>query len=93
MFWWKQDRRIEELTVLLGQYRKMREVMALTQGKDSEFVRLLPLSSLCLILIFVVRKQRGGAKWQLEAQSHHTQSTLGHAQIRGERITVHLKHV
>uniref|UniRef100_A0A8D0AVQ5 PPFIA binding protein 2 n=1 Tax=Sander lucioperca TaxID=283035 RepID=A0A8D0AVQ5_SANLU len=28
------DRRIEELTILLGQYRKMREVMALTQGKN-----------------------------------------------------------
>lgn len=31
--WW-QDRRIEELTILLGQYRKMRDVMALTQGKN-----------------------------------------------------------
>lgn len=30
----KQDRRIEELTILLGQYRKMREVMALAQGTD-----------------------------------------------------------
>uniref|UniRef100_A0A672ZYX3 PPFIA binding protein 2 n=1 Tax=Sphaeramia orbicularis TaxID=375764 RepID=A0A672ZYX3_9TELE len=29
-----QDRRIEELTMLLSQYRKMREVMALTQGKN-----------------------------------------------------------
>uniref|UniRef100_A0A3B3H9N4 PPFIA binding protein 2 n=1 Tax=Oryzias latipes TaxID=8090 RepID=A0A3B3H9N4_ORYLA len=84
----EKDRRIEELTVLLGQYRKMREVMALTQGKSSEFVKLL-LSSLCLILIFVVRKQRGGAEWQLEAQSHHSQSILGQPQIRGERITVH----
>uniref|UniRef100_A0A8C4I0V1 SAM domain-containing protein n=1 Tax=Dicentrarchus labrax TaxID=13489 RepID=A0A8C4I0V1_DICLA len=30
----EKDRRIEELTILLGQYRKMREVMALTQGKN-----------------------------------------------------------
>lgn len=30
----KQDRRIEELTILLGQYRKMREVMALAQGMN-----------------------------------------------------------
>ena len=29
-----QDRHIEELTVLLGQYRKMKEVLALTQGGD-----------------------------------------------------------
>ncbi|XP_022601947.1 liprin-beta-2 isoform X2 [Seriola dumerili] len=32
----EKDRRIEELTVLLGQYRKMREVMALTQGSSEE---------------------------------------------------------
>ncbi|XP_047453066.1 liprin-beta-2b isoform X3 [Mugil cephalus] len=31
----EKDRRIEELTILLGQYRKMREVMALTQGKKN----------------------------------------------------------
>uniref|UniRef100_A0AAZ3RS63 PPFIA binding protein 2 n=1 Tax=Oncorhynchus tshawytscha TaxID=74940 RepID=A0AAZ3RS63_ONCTS len=31
-FYLCQDRHIEELTVLLGQYRKMKEVMALTQG-------------------------------------------------------------
>uniref|UniRef100_A0A672ZWQ8 PPFIA binding protein 2 n=1 Tax=Sphaeramia orbicularis TaxID=375764 RepID=A0A672ZWQ8_9TELE len=30
----EKDRRIEELTMLLSQYRKMREVMALTQGKN-----------------------------------------------------------
>uniref|UniRef100_A0A8C8MKQ6 PPFIA binding protein 2 n=1 Tax=Oncorhynchus tshawytscha TaxID=74940 RepID=A0A8C8MKQ6_ONCTS len=29
---YEKDRHIEELTVLLGQYRKMKEVMALTQG-------------------------------------------------------------
>uniref|UniRef100_I3JY96 PPFIA binding protein 2 n=1 Tax=Oreochromis niloticus TaxID=8128 RepID=I3JY96_ORENI len=29
----EKDRRIEELTILLSQYRKMREVMALTQGE------------------------------------------------------------
>ncbi|XP_075326740.1 liprin-beta-2b isoform X1 [Odontesthes bonariensis] len=32
----EKDRRIEELTVLLGQYRKMREVMSLTQGSSEE---------------------------------------------------------
>uniref|UniRef100_A0A3Q3MEC3 PPFIA binding protein 2b n=1 Tax=Mastacembelus armatus TaxID=205130 RepID=A0A3Q3MEC3_9TELE len=32
----EQDRRIEELTILLGQYRKMKEVMALTQGSSEE---------------------------------------------------------
>ncbi|KAM8751772.1 LOW QUALITY PROTEIN: liprin-beta-2b [Acanthopagrus schlegelii] len=32
----KKDRRIEELTILLGQYRKMRDVMALTQGSSEE---------------------------------------------------------
>ncbi|XP_046906796.1 liprin-beta-2b isoform X2 [Hypomesus transpacificus] len=30
----EKDRHIEELTVLLGQYRKMKEVLALTQGGD-----------------------------------------------------------
>uniref|UniRef100_A0A671VQQ2 PPFIA binding protein 2 n=1 Tax=Sparus aurata TaxID=8175 RepID=A0A671VQQ2_SPAAU len=30
----EKDRRIEELTILLGQYRKMRDVMALTQGEN-----------------------------------------------------------
>uniref|UniRef100_A0A4W6EIW1 PPFIA binding protein 2 n=1 Tax=Lates calcarifer TaxID=8187 RepID=A0A4W6EIW1_LATCA len=30
----EKDRRIEELTILLGQYRKIREVMALTQGMN-----------------------------------------------------------
>ncbi|KAK9517282.1 hypothetical protein VZT92_025165 [Zoarces viviparus] len=32
----EKDRRIEELTILLGQYRKMREVLALTQGSSEE---------------------------------------------------------
>ncbi|XP_039665364.1 liprin-beta-2b isoform X12 [Perca fluviatilis] len=32
----EKDRRIEELTILLGQYRKMREAMALTQGSSEE---------------------------------------------------------
>ncbi|XP_068595077.1 liprin-beta-2b [Brachionichthys hirsutus] len=32
----EKDRRIEELTVLLGQYTKMRDVMALTQGSSEE---------------------------------------------------------
>ncbi|XP_068168093.1 liprin-beta-2b isoform X5 [Antennarius striatus] len=32
----EKDRRIEELTVLLGQYRKMKDVMALTQGSSEE---------------------------------------------------------
>ncbi|KAI4826178.1 hypothetical protein KUCAC02_021819 [Chaenocephalus aceratus] len=32
----EKERRIEELTILLGQYRKMREVMALTQGVSDE---------------------------------------------------------
>ncbi|KAM6926883.1 liprin-beta-2b isoform 2-T3 [Lycodopsis pacificus] len=32
----EKDRRIEELTILLCQYRKMREVMALTQGSSEE---------------------------------------------------------
>ncbi|XP_038124507.1 liprin-beta-2b isoform X11 [Cyprinodon tularosa] len=32
----EKDRRIEELTVLLGQYRKMKEVMALTHGSSEE---------------------------------------------------------
>ncbi|XP_050929555.1 liprin-beta-2b isoform X5 [Lates calcarifer] len=32
----EKDRRIEELTILLGQYRKIREVMALTQGSSEE---------------------------------------------------------
>ncbi|KAJ4938528.1 hypothetical protein JOQ06_003141 [Pogonophryne albipinna] len=32
----EKERRIEELTILLGQYRKMREVMALTQGSSDE---------------------------------------------------------
>ncbi|XP_029290311.1 liprin-beta-2b isoform X2 [Cottoperca gobio] len=32
----EKDRRIEELTTLLGQYKKIREVMALTQGSSEE---------------------------------------------------------
>ncbi|XP_058500508.1 liprin-beta-2b isoform X5 [Solea solea] len=32
----EKDRRIEELTILLGQYRQLREVMALTQGSSEE---------------------------------------------------------
>lgn len=32
----EKDRQIEELTILLGQYRKMRDVMALTQGSSEE---------------------------------------------------------
>lgn len=32
----EKDRRIEELTLLVGQYRKMRDVMALTQGSSEE---------------------------------------------------------
>ncbi|MED6279963.1 hypothetical protein CHARACLAT_006037 [Characodon lateralis] len=32
----EKDRRIEELTILLGQYRKMKEVMALTHGSSEE---------------------------------------------------------
>ncbi|KAM6937779.1 liprin-beta-2b isoform 3-T3 [Xenentodon cancila] len=32
----EKDRRIEELTVLLGQYRKMRDVMAITHGSSEE---------------------------------------------------------
>uniref|UniRef100_A0A3Q2R1D0 PPFIA binding protein 2 n=1 Tax=Fundulus heteroclitus TaxID=8078 RepID=A0A3Q2R1D0_FUNHE len=32
----EKDRRIEELTILLGQYRKIREVMALTHGSSEE---------------------------------------------------------
>ncbi|KAF3854247.1 hypothetical protein F7725_022302 [Dissostichus mawsoni] len=32
----EKERRIEELTILLGQYRKMRDVMALTQGSSDE---------------------------------------------------------
>ncbi|XP_070406657.1 liprin-beta-2b isoform X13 [Nothobranchius furzeri] len=32
----EKDRRIEELTILLSQHRKMREVMALTQGSSEE---------------------------------------------------------
>ncbi|KAM4618935.1 liprin-beta-2b isoform 2-T4 [Polymixia lowei] len=32
----EKDRHIEELTILLGQYRKMKEVMALTQGSSEE---------------------------------------------------------
>ncbi|KAM9754916.1 LOW QUALITY PROTEIN: liprin-beta-2b [Menidia menidia] len=32
----EKDRRIEELTVMLGQYRKMREVLSLTQGSSEE---------------------------------------------------------
>ncbi|XP_016888460.1 liprin-beta-2-like isoform X3 [Cynoglossus semilaevis] len=32
----EKDRRIEELTVLLGQYRKLRDVVALTQGSSEE---------------------------------------------------------
>ncbi|XP_047195847.1 liprin-beta-2b isoform X3 [Hippoglossus stenolepis] len=32
----EKDRRIEELTILLSQYRKMREVLALTQGSSEE---------------------------------------------------------
>lgn len=52
----KQDRRIEELTVLLGQCRKIREVMALTQGGFSisspSSVDLL-LTALLLFLLFI----------------------------------------
>ncbi|XP_071391349.1 liprin-beta-2b isoform X1 [Centroberyx affinis] len=32
----EKDRHIEELTILLGQYRKMKEVLALTQGSSEE---------------------------------------------------------
>ncbi|XP_027882058.1 liprin-beta-2b isoform X8 [Xiphophorus couchianus] len=32
----EKDRRIEELTILLGQYRKMREIMSLTHGSSEE---------------------------------------------------------
>ncbi|KAK2841832.1 hypothetical protein Q5P01_012032 [Channa striata] len=32
----EKDRRIEELTILLSQYKKMRDVMALTQGSSEE---------------------------------------------------------
>uniref|UniRef100_A0A8C7N865 PPFIA binding protein 2 n=1 Tax=Oncorhynchus kisutch TaxID=8019 RepID=A0A8C7N865_ONCKI len=35
---YEKDRHIEELTVLLGQYRKMKEVMALTQGSSEKFL-------------------------------------------------------
>lgn len=36
---WLQDRRIEELSVLLGQCRKIRDVLALTQGGSPQNVR------------------------------------------------------
>nr|XP_029490625.1 liprin-beta-2-like isoform X10 [Oncorhynchus nerka] len=35
---YEKDRHIEELTVLLGQYRKMKEVMALTQGSSEKLL-------------------------------------------------------
>uniref|UniRef100_A0A3P8PMZ4 SAM domain-containing protein n=1 Tax=Astatotilapia calliptera TaxID=8154 RepID=A0A3P8PMZ4_ASTCA len=44
----EKDRRIEELTILLSQYRKMREVMALTQGE-------LPFSSNTLFAFYIVQ--------------------------------------
>uniref|UniRef100_A0A665TS00 PPFIA binding protein 2 n=1 Tax=Echeneis naucrates TaxID=173247 RepID=A0A665TS00_ECHNA len=57
----EQDRRIEELTILLSQYRKMREVMALTQGKTftpstkcDNFSPLLPLQCKCIALLYSV---------------------------------------
>uniref|UniRef100_A0A665TK92 PPFIA binding protein 2 n=1 Tax=Echeneis naucrates TaxID=173247 RepID=A0A665TK92_ECHNA len=57
----EKDRRIEELTILLSQYRKMREVMALTQGKTftpstkcDNFSPLLPLQCKCIALLYSV---------------------------------------
>ncbi|XP_075998100.1 liprin-beta-2b isoform X5 [Genypterus blacodes] len=51
----EKDRRIEELTVLLSQYRKMREIMALTQGKSNLFPLLFSslLLSSPLLSLFV----------------------------------------
>uniref|UniRef100_A0A3Q1EVF9 PPFIA binding protein 2 n=1 Tax=Acanthochromis polyacanthus TaxID=80966 RepID=A0A3Q1EVF9_9TELE len=42
----EKDRRIEELTILLGQYRKMREMMALTQGSSEEELSSLKLRAI-----------------------------------------------
>ncbi|XP_054865460.1 liprin-beta-2b isoform X16 [Amphiprion ocellaris] len=42
----EKDRRIEELTNLLGQYRKMREMMALTQGSSEEELSSLKLRAI-----------------------------------------------
>uniref|UniRef100_UPI003AB07076 liprin-beta-2b n=1 Tax=Centroberyx gerrardi TaxID=166262 RepID=UPI003AB07076 len=41
----EKDRHIEELTILLGQYRKMKEVLALTQGKNYPLLVFTPLLS------------------------------------------------
>uniref|UniRef100_A0A665T8L1 PPFIA binding protein 2 n=1 Tax=Echeneis naucrates TaxID=173247 RepID=A0A665T8L1_ECHNA len=64
----EQDRRIEELTILLSQYRKMREVMALTQGKTftpstkcDNFSPLLPLQCKCIALLYSVFLTNQGA--------------------------------
>uniref|UniRef100_A0A8C8JS40 PPFIA binding protein 2 n=1 Tax=Oncorhynchus tshawytscha TaxID=74940 RepID=A0A8C8JS40_ONCTS len=43
---YEKDRHIEELTVLLGQYRKMKEVMALTQGN----ILTMPFNSIWIDL-------------------------------------------
>uniref|UniRef100_A0A8D3CC94 SAM domain-containing protein n=1 Tax=Scophthalmus maximus TaxID=52904 RepID=A0A8D3CC94_SCOMX len=57
----EKDRRIEELTALIGQYRKMREVMALTQGSSPacvgrylEFPPLLPVYSNIIVLLLLL---------------------------------------
>ncbi|KAM3869773.1 liprin-beta-2b [Diretmus argenteus] len=42
----EKDRHIEELTILLGQYRKMKEVMALTQGSSEEELSGLKLRAI-----------------------------------------------
>uniref|UniRef100_A0A8C2WZY4 PPFIA binding protein 2 n=1 Tax=Cyclopterus lumpus TaxID=8103 RepID=A0A8C2WZY4_CYCLU len=52
----EKDRHIEELTILLGQYRKMREVMALTQGKNAEMILFIIESFLISeVCIFIPR--------------------------------------
>ncbi|XP_069384011.1 liprin-beta-2b isoform X6 [Paralichthys olivaceus] len=42
----EKDRRIEELTILLSQYRKMREVIALAQGSSEEELSSLKLRAI-----------------------------------------------
>uniref|UniRef100_A0A3P8PP13 SAM domain-containing protein n=1 Tax=Astatotilapia calliptera TaxID=8154 RepID=A0A3P8PP13_ASTCA len=57
----EKDRRIEELTILLSQYRKMREVMALTQGElpfsvfEEELSGSLKLKSNTLFAFYIVQ--------------------------------------
>ncbi|KAM6926884.1 liprin-beta-2b isoform 3-T4 [Lycodopsis pacificus] len=79
----EKDRRIEELTILLCQYRKMREVMALTQGKNAESIRRnpRPLPSCrvvvmlwCCVMFVGSSEEELGGSLRLRAITHKARS-------------------